>query len=244
MSFTTKDVSCKAGTDGNIILEPEGGVEPYSYLWSDGTITKDISNLSAGQYTIEVTDVNNCSKSELIAVSEPDKLTATINSPVYDSGHNISEFDENDGSINLEVEGGVPSYTFVWSTGDNSEDLDDLTAGSYSVNIIDQNGCTTKANIILTEPNTLEMPTGYTPNRDGRNDYFHVRGLEAYPDNTITVYNRWGNVVFRKIDYRNDWNGENSDGSELPDATYFVVLRIFGTDGSNLELTGYVDLRR
>jgi len=55
------------------------------------------------------------------------------------------------------------------------------------------------------------------------------------------VFNRWGNVVFDRLNYRNDWRGENMEGEALPNGTYFVILR----PGSNAEnLQGYVDLRR
>ena len=84
------------------------------------------------------------------------------------------------------------------------------------------------------------MPEGLSPNGDGDNDYFVVRGLDAYPDNDITIYNRWGNVVFQRNGYLNDWEGTNTKNANLPDGTYFVVLTAnpLGT------LTGYIDLRR
>ncbi|MFT3886412.1 MAG: gliding motility-associated C-terminal domain-containing protein [Flavobacteriales bacterium] len=84
------------------------------------------------------------------------------------------------------------------------------------------------------------LPTGFTPNGDGANDAYIVRGLEAYPDNELTVFNRWGNVVFQQLNYRNTWRGENREGDVLPNGTYFVILRL---DGSST-LQNYVDLRR
>jgi gliding motility-associated-like protein len=83
------------------------------------------------------------------------------------------------------------------------------------------------------------MPTGITPNGDGLNDFFVIHGIEAFPDNTFTVFNRWGNVVYQKDGYANEWNGINSNGDALPDATYFVILEI--TNGEVLK--GYVDVR-
>ncbi|TNE75532.1 MAG: gliding motility-associated C-terminal domain-containing protein, partial [Bacteroidetes bacterium] len=84
---------------------------------------------------------------------------------------------------------------------------------------------------------------GVSPNNDGENDYFVVRGIEAYPDNYITIYNRWGNIVFETSNYNNEWEGQNNQNEPLPDGTYYVVLEVDGNDGK-IVLTGYVDLRR
>ncbi|MEO7081284.1 MAG: gliding motility-associated C-terminal domain-containing protein, partial [Flavobacteriales bacterium] len=75
---------------------------------------------------------------------------------------------------------------------------------------------------------------------DGNNDAFVVHGIDAYPENQITVFNRWGNVVFDQLHYSNEWRGENQQGQALPDGTYFVVLRL----NADLTLQNYVDLRR
>jgi gliding motility-associated-like protein len=70
-----------------------------------------------------------------------------------------------------------------------------------------------------------------------------VKGLVAYPENEITILNGWGNVVYQKNNYANEWDGTNTAGEPLPDATYFVILNVQGTDGT-ITLKGYVDLRR
>jgi gliding motility-associated-like protein len=90
---------------------------------------------------------------------------------------------------------------------------------------------------------TLEMPEGFSPNGDGDNDYFVVRGIDAYASNEIKVFNRWGNIVYQMNNYDNSWNGKNNSGDELPDATYFVIVIVDTADGE-ITLKGYVDLRR
>ena len=87
----------------------------------------------------------------------------------------------------------------------------------------------------------LEMPTGFSPNGDGRNDKFVIRGIEVYPNNHITIFNRWGNIVYQKDGYHNQWDGVNNKGQALPAATYFVIVEI---NNKEIELKGYVDLRR
>ena len=85
------------------------------------------------------------------------------------------------------------------------------------------------------------MPTGFTPNGDGKNDFFVIKGIDDYPDNTIIVYNRWGNKVFEKSGYVNDWTGTNDSGDPLLDGTYFVIFKVRSIDKI---ITTYVDLRR
>ena len=88
----------------------------------------------------------------------------------------------------------------------------------------------------------LELPTGFTPNGDGYNDGYEIKGIEGYPLNVFHVYNRWGNEVYTKENYKNtDWIGNNNSGSQLPESTYFVVLEIKNTE---IKIGTYVDLRR
>ena len=140
------------------------------------------------------------------------------------------------------VTGGTEPYLYNWSNGEASENIYNLSAGSYVLTVTDANGCITKAGILLTEPYLLEMPSGFSPNGDGSNDFFVVRGIEYYSHNEITVYNRWGNKVYSKTYYSNEWNGDNNQGESLPDGTYFVILTVFNEP--DITLKHYVDLRR
>jgi gliding motility-associated-like protein len=93
----------------------------------------------------------------------------------------------------------------------------------------------------------LEMPTAFSPNQDGDNDLFVIKCIEfSYNrDNELLIFNRWGNIVYRKDDYLNEWYGQNEDGGLLPDGTYFAILTI-KSQGINQGkvLKGYIDLRR
>ena len=85
------------------------------------------------------------------------------------------------------------------------------------------------------DPDTLEelvIYNEFSPNGDGVNDFFVIEGLESYPDNRVEVFNRWGNSVFKKVNYDNSWDG-NSDGTatvnaarKLPIGSYFYVLEL------------------
>ena len=78
-------------------------------------------------------------------------------------------------------------------------------------------------------PESFNIPQGFSPNGDGVNDVFVIRGISKYPNNKLTIINRWGNVVFEKDNYDNTWDGKSTQGirfggDELPDGTYFYIL--------------------
>ncbi|MEL6864041.1 MAG: gliding motility-associated C-terminal domain-containing protein [Bacteroidota bacterium] len=85
-------------------------------------------------------------------------------------------------------------------------------------------------NVQDTEPITEALPNAITPNDDGVNDYFIVPILEdrpdLYPDADLTIFNRWGDVVYRNRQYLNNWNGFSDTGQALPEGTYYFVLRL------------------
>jgi gliding motility-associated-like protein len=86
----------------------------------------------------------------------------------------------------------------------------------------------------------LTVPTLITPNADGRNDYFYLEGLEELAGNQLTIFDRRGMMVYRNDNYKNTWNGVDYKGRNLPDDTYFYVLRT----GNGRSRAGYVVIRR
>ncbi len=93
------------------------------------------------------------------------------------------------------------------------------------------------------------IPSGYSPNNDGKNDAFVIKGIEQFPNNRLEIYNRWGNKVYQKAPYDNSWKGntENTGGliigdGLLPSGTYFYLLD-FGIEGVN-PMTGYIVIRK
>ncbi|MBL0082416.1 MAG: hypothetical protein IPP37_08270 [Saprospiraceae bacterium] len=108
----------------------------YDYLWSNGAITEDLSNLSAGIYTITITDVNGCQAQESFTISGSSDLTVSaIVNP------NTSCLNQN-GSIDQNISASN-AYTVLWSNGATTQDLTALTAGTYTVTITESNGCLT-----------------------------------------------------------------------------------------------------
>jgi gliding motility-associated-like protein len=243
LAFSTSivDALCYGYSDGSIDLTASGGTTPYAFAWSTSETTEDVSGLSAGIYSVMLTDSNNCVLVDSFAVNHPDSLWASIDAPVNFHDHHITFFGGEDGSIDLEVSGGTTDYSYEWSNDATTKDLSGLTAGQYDVLITDAQGCTYSIGIELLEPYDLEMPTSFSPNGDGKNETYHIRGLEAYPDNKLIITNRWGNIVFEAEDYTNDWTGVNSKGNDLPEGVYYVIVEI--NDGETT-LNNFVELRR
>jgi gliding motility-associated-like protein len=241
ISLTHKNVNCFNQQNGSVSAVVSGGTPAYVYQWSNGVTQSQISNVGPGNYVLTVTDANNCVSKDSALITQPNTLSVTLSSPVMNNGHNVSYYHSTDGSITTAVSGGTTPYAYNWSNGSVTQNLNNIGAGTYTVIVTDKNGCTYSTDITLTQPLELAMPTGISPNGDGLNDYFVVHGLEAYPNNNISIFNRWGNLIYEKDKYLNTWGGKSNAGADLPDGTYFVVLKI--NDG-DIILKGYVDLRR
>ena len=143
------NVSCFGGTTGAIDLTVSGGTAPYSYSWSNGANTQDLSGLTAGIYTVTVTDStsnNSCTGTKTVEITQPAAALAANAVPT-----NILCFGGN-GSVNLTVSGGTGPYTYLWSNGATTEDLASVPAGVYSVTVTDANNCTTPASATVTQP--------------------------------------------------------------------------------------------
>jgi len=96
-------------------------------------------------------------------------------------------------------------------------------------------------------PSVLNIPTGFTPNGDGLNDVLEILGSERCLPIDITVFNRWGQIVYSKVDYDNSWNGNSNSGEAIPDGTYFLRVDFHNVEDQRLsyqEYVGYLDVRR
>lgn len=155
---TSTNVSCFGGTNGSLNLTASGGTAPYTYLWSNGAITEDITNLVFGTYSVVITDNNGCLGNGNFTLTQPTALTPT------GAATAVACFGGNTGSINLNVVGGTSPYTFLWSNGATTEDIAGLIAGSYSVTVTDANGCAAPANFTVTQPPSGLSAIGTTVN--------------------------------------------------------------------------------
>jgi hypothetical protein len=147
------NVACFGGNTGAINLTPTGGVGPYTYNWVSGPTTEDRTSLTAGTYSVTITDANACTATVNATVTQP---AAAVSGTTVAT--NVSCFNGSNGTINLTPTGGVGPYTFNWVGGATTEDRTGLTAGAYSVTITDANGCNgTVSGITLTQPTAISV---------------------------------------------------------------------------------------
>ncbi len=92
---------------------------------------------------------------------------------------------------------------------------------------------------VIVTPLVLDVPEGFTPDGDAQNEFFVIQGLSNYPDNELTIYNRWGNIVYQKTGYDNTWNGYSDKGDgKVTQGTYYYLLELNKDDEKALK--GYI----
>ncbi|MCI4648418.1 SprB repeat-containing protein, partial [Phaeodactylibacter sp.] len=142
---TITPANCLAA-DGAIDIDVTDGVAPFTFNWSNGAITEDISGLAGGTYVLELTDANGCTWFGAFEVpSDQGSLSATFTTSPATCGAAIP-----DGSIDVTPTGGDGNYTFNWRSGATTEDLMNLAAGAYFLTITDGNGCVAEVTPIVT----------------------------------------------------------------------------------------------
>lgn len=212
-----------------------------SYVWSNSSTAPSIT-VGTGVYTVTVTNAEGCtSTSPAFNVTvgsdpqaaystnplSPQGIGATVNFTDLSAGNGspIQSWSWNFGTTGAESSLQNPSYTFV-------------TPGEYGITLTittadDCESTITGTFVIL--PEDIEIPNVFTPNGDGNNEYFVIENGQYY-DNTLTVFNRWGQQVYETKDYQNGWRATG-----LPDGTYYYV---FVTTDNDKEYTGHVTILR
>jgi len=137
VSVTGNNLSCNGANDGSCSVAVSGGQTPYTYLWNTGQTTSSINNLSAGTYTVTVTDDSGQTQTTSYTITEPSAITI-----IY-SVTNVSFAGGNDGAINITPSGGVTPYLYYWNTNptQTTQSINNLIAGTYTVWVVDANGC-------------------------------------------------------------------------------------------------------
>jgi len=237
--------TCFGFTDGTVTASIiSGGASPYTFTWDAiGSVTGTDSTssntvLGAGTYTVSVTDINNCPITTSSSVVVEPGLINTVLSFYCVNG---------EGAISSATTGGTPTYDFIWSNGSIFSELTLLEPGTYSVTVTDVVNCPPDEETVEVLPCEVEIPTAFTPNNDGENDQWDLRNLRYFAESKISIYNRWGDLVFQTTGYDNPWDGTHrATGVVLPTAVYYYVIENVGEEylGEGSKLVGNVTLMR
>ncbi|TAL58410.1 MAG: T9SS type B sorting domain-containing protein, partial [Bacteroidetes bacterium] len=245
VSATSTPASC-GSNNGTAAASASGGTVPYTYLWSNNSTTQQISNLSASNYTVTVTDASGCSQTQTVNVSQTPGPTAAVTATVI----NISPGD----SSQLTATGGG---TYSWSpaTGLSCTTCANPTvtplwgAGglTYCVFVTDGNGCKDSACITISVESPcgdLFVPNAFSPNNDLANDIECVMINPVCVKNlTFIIYDRWGEKVFETSDVKICWDGMYK-GKLMNTSVFVYFLEATLTNGEKINRKGNISLIR
>lgn len=162
---TTVPASCNGAADGSIDVTVSGGSGAYSFLWNNAAETEDLQTVTSGQYLLTVKDGNDCSVSARFTVGNTSEINIT-------GTHVKPDCNSSNGSIDIAASGGSLPYTYSWTSGATTEDLQGISAGVYTVTVTDNAGCFAKSSYFIKDDNTLMLegtttPTGCTGDASG-----------------------------------------------------------------------------
>jgi gliding motility-associated-like protein len=230
--FESRNISV---CDGNTyMLRP--AIPVQSITWETGNCDSSLLLSKTGYYGAEAMLPSGC-------VLRDSVYFETIPNPYFSLGRDTSLCEEETLLLNPDIQ--VTSY--LWSTGDNTSSVAvNAGAGIVWVKLTNEYGCTSADTILISscKPQSLisKIPNAFTPNNDSDNDTWTIALLDKYPDASVSIYNRWGQIVFKcPKDYNaTAWDG-TYNGKELPMSTYFYVIDL--KDGK-APIVGSVNLIR
>lgn len=154
--ITVSDVefSCTGDSTGQVIINTTGGIQPFNYLWNNGSQTKNLSDVPSGMYQLTITDAKGCTyQSEMITIEGLSTMPLTYE---LDSLKDIDCYGEKTGYIRIQGSGGTSPYQFSWNNGSQLDYVGPVFAGNYFCTITDMNGCKEKTGLLkLLQPDSL-----------------------------------------------------------------------------------------
>jgi gliding motility-associated-like protein len=222
------NINCAGDSTGLIIVQPINSVNNVNFLWEDGFTGRTRSDLAAGSYKVVITDDNNCNASATATLTQPDsmKLAFNVKDPFCP--------DMPDGSIAVNVTGGIKGadYIYKWSDNSTASSVSNIHAGLFKVRVEDMNGCVLRDSIFVKSQNEtcLGLPNVITPNGDLVNDYWNIERKELYPEMEVKIFNRRGRLIWKSDrGYGKPWDGKGN-GKDLPIDSYHYIIDLH--DGS------------
>ena len=155
LSSSQEEVDCNGSATGSASIMASGGTSPYQYQWdanAGNQTVPSVTNLSAGTYTVSVTDAHNCLQTETFTITEPSALTSTVDSTLNGCG-------APSGTASVEVTGGTPPYVYEWNTSpvQNTPIATNLSEGIYTVTVTDANDCTIENTVEVLAPPMINL---------------------------------------------------------------------------------------
>jgi gliding motility-associated-like protein len=199
----------------------------YTYTWvPTGEKTHTIQASTSGEYHVLI-NFNGCTGTSNSVILNTHSTSIDAGGPYF--------VRKSDCQLIIPNTTSTPT-SYVWTDLSNGEVISNTSSESicptgnenilyYNISIQDNFGCIANDNFEIIVQQSIHIPEIITPNADGANDLWVIRNIEAYPKATVKVYNRWGNIVFEKAGYLNNWNGTRN-GKPLPVATYYYVIEL------------------
>lgn len=152
LNITGVSAGCAANGSANAMVTPGTGTAPYAFLWNTGATTPIINNITAGTYSVTVTDANGCTATEQVTVTGSSNIFVTA------TGSIVSCFGSSNGTATATVSGATGTISYLWSNGGMTQTINGLPTGTYFVTVTDQSsGCTANTSAFVSQPTQVTV---------------------------------------------------------------------------------------
>jgi len=224
--FDPIKTTCPTAKNGNAkINRVDGATKPLVYSWSNGNSTDEINAVYAGNYSVTITDANNCSINDKIMIevsNEPFHI-------FFDDPKKTRCPYANDGAITIHsLEGFTNPVQYVWANGEITPDIDSLSIGMYTITVTDINTCIKVDSIEVKSEKGSCIYNIVTPNGDGYNDFFDISDLCMGKTRKAEIFNENGKVIAKLDDTNLRWNGiDPSNPPTGPSSAFTVFIEVY-----------------